>query len=180
MSTYVNPNTGMPPRNRSAIFAGNLVSLGILGLWIYVLAESYKPDVLDACGRGLWNVVLVDVIISGGIVLVIFVAALVSIFIDPCAMLLVWFLYCFVDMIMFSLDVSFSVQALGSSNCTSAMSSATSMNAPMLAVVALISGGFRGLYLLLVACACLCGGMEMLLVIAKADIYAYMTHSSNI
>jgi len=42
------------------------------------------------------------------------------------------------------------------------MSSTTSINAPMLAIMPLISAGIRGIFIIFMALGCLCGGVKTL------------------
>jgi len=139
-----------------------IISLVLIVLNIYVLVGSNTPALLDACGHGLWNVMLTDVLMGVIITVVACLTGLAVVLFGPCAMVLAVGLYIAMNIIMFSLEIAYSVPALQSANCTSAMSSATSINAPMLAIMGLISAGARGLFLLILTLACLCGGVKVL------------------
>jgi hypothetical protein len=60
---------------------------------------------------------------------------------------------------IFSLLVHFAIQALNAPACNTAMSAATAINAPMLAIFACNSAGLLGVYLLIMVCSSVCVGL---------------------
>jgi hypothetical protein len=140
------PITYRHPEEEKAIEMVSLIaSLGIFGLYLYVLVCSHTPAVRDACGNDLWNTMIANIFIELALIAIVWCLVPCGAAGMGCASVT-----CFTAMlIVFSLLIHFATQALNIPACNTAMSNATAIKAPMLAILGLVSAGIMGVYLLL-------------------------------
>jgi len=139
----------------------SLLSIGFIGFSLYVIICSHIPAVSNACKDGLWITVVVHLSVAVMFPLILCLGLIFAVEYERHVCTLtaaagIWLLYLAA---LFTLGIQFGYQAVQNTDCNVALSSATTFNAPMLAILAFINAGFDCLLFIVSTWACCCWAM---------------------
>jgi uncharacterized Tic20 family protein len=137
------------------IWSYYLVNLTFLGLVIYSVDSCNKETVFIACGKHLWNYMIVRLILGSlsFLVLTCIICTAISAFKEK------GIIYCFTILVLvyhltfIGIGAQVTTDAMKNGNCTSALSDASFTHSPLLAQLGYVFLAFDSLWVLLMIVA---------------------------